>query len=151
MVVTADDDVTPDMIVSSIEAALVRELDIHRSNVIVDYDEQSGEVTYSIESEDAEALVVIAEVLAGDEFLSSLESTIAGITIDTFIAPSDVIASVIVDVDASGVEDVDNLIGIASNAIEESNTAFSSFAKGNLCELWMEKPLYNVIFCECSS
>jgi len=128
-----DDDVTPEMIVSKIEDALVRELDIHHSNVIVDYDEETGEVTYSIESEEAEALVVIAEVLAGDEFASSLESTIPGITIDTFIAPSDVVASVIIDVDASGVDNVDDLIVIASNAIEDSNTAFSTAVKGKLC------------------
>ena len=65
--VTASD-LTEEEVVSTIEAALIDEFEVHPSDVEVSYDSDTGVVTYTINSDDAESLLVSCEC---ERFLES--------------------------------------------------------------------------------
>ena len=102
-------------IVGAVEVALSSELDIHLSNIDVEYDSSTGEVTYIITSNDVESLVEISNTMVGENFKEDLSLT--GVIIDEFAAPVDIEASVEVIVDVSEVEDVDEAVTAVTQSL----------------------------------
>ena len=77
MVVTADD-LSEDEVVASIENALAEELNLHPSDVEVSCDTDTGVVTYTITSDDAESLANVISDLGAVSHLG--QQTIAQAT-----------------------------------------------------------------------
>ena len=121
--VIEDTDLSEEQIVSTIEAALARELDIHTSDVKVSFDEETGEITFSISSDDAEALVTIADSMSSDDFEESLDLG-ESLVVQAFTAPADVVATVEISVDASDIEDVDDVVTSVTDALQEKDTNY---------------------------
>ena len=89
MTVTAGD-LTDEEVVNAIEAALIDEFNVHPSDVEVSYDSESGVVTYTITSDDAESLADVVSTMQEPEF----EVTAEGVSVDSFDAPTDVVVTV---------------------------------------------------------
>ena len=100
---------TDDEVETVLKNALADELGVHVSTIDVEFTSESGEVTYVISSDDAESLISATEILVSESFSVDL-TTVDGVTITSVSAPSDVIATVDVIVDASSVADVDSAV-----------------------------------------
>ena len=100
---------TDDEVESVVETALADELGVHVSTIDVEFTSESGEVTYVISSDDAESLISATGILVSESFSVDL-TTVDGVTITSISAPSDVIVTVDVIVDASSVADVDSAV-----------------------------------------
>ena len=123
-IVIGDTDLSEEEIVSTIEAALVRELDIHTSDIEVLFDGATGEMTYIISSDDADALVTIAESMSSDDFEESLDLG-ESLIVQDFTAPADVVATVEISVDASDVEDVDDAVTSVTDVLQEKDNNYA--------------------------
>ena len=121
-----------DTVETSIEEALVKELNIHPSAVEVFYDVSSGTVTFTITSDDAESLISIAETLEADDLVSILDVP-EDIAIESITSPSDVLVNIDVSIDASGVDNIDARISDVSNALDDQYTVES---EGNIFLIW---------------
>ena len=115
MVVDAQD-LTGEAVVESITSALVEELDIHPSNLDVSYDPETGIVTYTITSDDADSLADALNNMHEDGFDDALPSHV-----QSYEAPESMVVSVDVTSDASVVSDVDAAIDSVTNALQEQN------------------------------
>ena len=135
MTISVSEDLTDAEVVSFIEDALVAELGVHPADIAVVYDSDTGDVTYTITSDDAESLVKITESISEEGFESSLDIG-GGVSIDSFSSASDVIVTVDITVDASDVADVDSATSVAVDAVEELDTGLTIRSEGNLS--WIE-------------
>ena len=129
MKVTATD-MTEEEVVAAVESALVEKLGIHPQNIEVAYDKNSGVVTYTITSDDAESVLSAQAALQNSEFATNLELP-EGLTIDEFSAPIEVIANLDIRVDASNAEDVESAVSAVEKILEEKNYEYISEGKIN--------------------
>jgi uncharacterized membrane protein len=113
-------DLTDEEVIYSIEAALVNELNLHPSDVEVSYDSETGVVTYTITSDDAESLNDVIADMQQPGFEDSL-SVDEELTVDSYDAPVDVTATVDITVDASNATDVDSTIDDVTEALQEQD------------------------------
>ena len=113
-------DLTDEEVIDSIEAALVSELNLHPSDVEVSYDSETGVVTYTITSDDAESLNDVIADMQQPGFEDNL-SVDEALTVDSYDAPVDVTATVDVTVDASNAADVDSAIDDVTEALQEQD------------------------------
>ena len=122
--IIGDTDLSEEEIVSAIEVALASELDIHTSDIEVSFDEATGEMTYIISSDDAEALVTIADSMSSDDFEDTLELG-ETLIVEDFTAPADVVATVEISVDASDIEDVDDAVTSVIAVLQEKDNNYA--------------------------
>lgn len=113
-------DLTDEEVIDSIENALVNELNVHPSDVEVSYDSETGVVTYTITSDDAESLNDVIADMQQSGFEDNL-SVDESLTVDSYDAPSDVTATVDVIVDASNATDVDSMIDDVTESLQEQD------------------------------
>ena len=123
-------DLTDEASEDLITNAFVQELDIHPSDIDVSYDSETGVVTYTITSDDAESLDTMIHDMQEEGFESGLAVT-DGISIDDYVPPSEITATVDVTVDASNVEDADAAVTSVTQAIEEQHTSYDVSGDGN--------------------
>ena len=114
------DDLTEEEVISTIEEALAEELNVHPSDIEVSYDTETGIVTYTITSDDAESLNDVIADMQEDGFEESLSVT-EGLTVDSYEAPTYVEVTVDVTVDATDVDNVDELIDGVAEALQEQD------------------------------
>lgn len=107
-------------VADAIETALSIELNIHPSDVEVNYDQNTGVATYTIISDDAESLNSIINEMKQDDFDISL----AGITIESIIPSDDISINIDVTVDASSINDADTIL---DSVVEGLQTSYPSF------------------------
>ena len=99
-------------------------MDIHTSDVKVSFDEETGEITFSISSDDAEALVTIADSMSSDDFEDTLDLGEI-LIVDDFTAPADVVATVDISVDASDIEDLDDAVTSVIAVLQEKDNNYA--------------------------
>ena len=113
---------TDEDVESIVEEALSEHLGIHPSDIDVEYDRTSGEVVYTITSDDAETLLEVTELLESSDISDTLSTeSVAVVSVD---APTEVIASVDVSVDVSGVIDIDTALSDVASVIEVMDDAY---------------------------
>jgi hypothetical protein len=130
MVVTKTDGLTAEEVENAVESALVNELNVHASDVEVSYDSDSGVVTYTITSDDAESLVSANDAMQEDSFEDALDLG-DDVSVVDFTAPTDVVATVDVTVDASNVDDVSSIVTSVTEALEEQDDDYVVDGQGN--------------------
>ena len=98
--VISTDGIPSDEVVDSIEQTLAEQLNIHPSNIDVEYDSESGVVSYTIASDNADTL---SEVLINmqEEGFEDTISDVDGIVVSAYESPIDIVATVAVIIDAS--------------------------------------------------
>ena len=133
MTVTAED-LTDEEVIGSIETALVTELNLHPSDVEVSYDSETGVVTYTITSDDAESLNNVIADMQQSGFEDNL-SVDESLTVDSYDAPSDVTATVDVIVDASNATDVDSTIDDVTESLQEQDPNAEIIGQGNISNI----------------
>ena len=114
---------TDEEVITSIEEALANELNVHPSDVEVEYDSETGVVTYTITSDDAESLNDVISDMQTETFDNALD-IIDGLSIDDYVAPDDITATVDVVVDASNVADADSTATDVINALQEQDSDY---------------------------
>ena len=129
MSLTLEDDVSSSDVVASIETFLAEELGVHPQNVAVEYDSETGVVTYTITSESAESLVALQADLDAD-FAESLDSNLGDqVSVEDFVAPQSVVVTIDYTVDASQVDDIDAAVANVEASLEENNFSYESTGK----------------------
>ena len=129
MTLTVADDVSHDEVVASIESYLAEELGVHPQNVEVEYDMESGIVTYTITSTNAESLVTLQDSMNVD-FVDNLSSSLGdSVTVESFIAPESVVVTIDYTIDASQVDDVDAAVATVEASLDENNYTYESTGK----------------------
>ena len=129
MTLTVADDVSHDEVVASIESYLAEELGVHPQNVEVEYDMESGIVTYTITSTNAESLVTLQDSMNVD-FVDNLSSSLGdSVTVESFIAPESVVVTIDYTIDASQVDDVDAAVATVEASLDENNYTYESSGK----------------------
>ena len=129
MTLTVADDVSHDEVVASIESYLAEELGVHPQNVEVEYDMESGIVTYTITSTNAESLVTLQDSMNVD-FVDNLSSSFGdSVTVESFIAPESVVVTIDYTIDASQVDDVDAAVATVEASLDENNYTYESTGK----------------------
>ena len=131
MVVTAGD-LTQDEVVTSIEEALSEELNVHPSDIEVFYDAETGVVTYTITSDDAESLADVIDNMQEEGFEENLDIS-EGVIVESYEAPSDVTAIVDVIVDAPDNDDIDATISAVTEALQEQDPDANVIGEGKQC------------------
>ena len=134
MTVTAED-LTDEEVIESIETALVNELNVHPSDVEVSYDSETGVVTYTIASDDAESLINVIADMQQSGFEENLNVDEA-LTVDSYDAPSDVTATVDVTVDASDATDIDSAVNDVTQALQEQDPNAEITGQGTIIHHW---------------
>ena len=124
-------DLTEDELIESIESMLAEELNVHPSDIDVIYDSETGVMTYTITSDDAESLADIITDIGQESFESTL-ANIDGVILDAHESPNDIIAIVEVVVDASSIEDVDSKVNAVTEALESQNNDYQVVSAGNI-------------------
>ena len=128
----SSEELSDDEIIATIEETLAEELNIHPSDIEVIFDVSSGEVIYTITSEDAESLNDIISTMQEEGF-DDVISAADSIVVDSFEAPSEMIATIDVIVDASNVEDVESALTGATDSIQTRDPSASVTGEGNYC------------------
>ena len=93
---------------------------MHPSDIEVHYDEESGVVTFTITSDNAESLNDIVTDMQEAGFEDGL-TVVDGIIVEAYVPPSDVVASVDVVVDASNVSDVNDAVESTVQALQQQD------------------------------
>ena len=129
MSLTLGDEVSSTDVIASIESFLAEELGVHPQNVAVEYDSETGVVTYTITSDSAETLVALQADLDAD-FAESLDSNLGdNVSVENFVAPENVVVTIDYAVDASQVDDVDAAVANVEASLEENNFTYESTGK----------------------
>ena len=129
------DGLTTEEVESTIQSALADKLNMHPSDIVVSYDMDSGGVTYTISTDNAESLKGVASVMNEDGFEDGLIVSDV-IEVDEFTAPSDIVAVIDVIVDASDVADVDSAVSSVTNAIEGQDASYDVSGEGNFLNVF---------------
>ena len=130
-IAVSSDDLTDEEVVTSIQNTLAEELNIHPSEVEVSFDPETGVVTYTITSDEADSLTNVIADMQSDVFEDAL-SSIEGIVVESYEAPEDVTATVDVIVDASNVDNVDTSVNAVTEALQEQDPNYDVVGEGKL-------------------
>ena len=98
------DGLTNEEVIDMFEAYLSNELNVHPSNIEVEYDSESGVMTYVIASDDIRDVDNPLSIISKDDFSTELELA-TSIEIEFIELPAEVLVTVDVIVDASNVDD----------------------------------------------
>ena len=66
---------TDEAVIGALESALENQLDVHPSDINISYDSESGVVTYTISSDDAESLNDVIADMQEDAFEENIKKT----------------------------------------------------------------------------
>ena len=136
MVVSAEG-LTDEQVVNSIESALAEQLGVHPQNVAVTYDKETGIVTFTISSDEAESLTGVQAAMGAEGFSSGL-SLAQGLAVTEFTAPSEVVVTLDFSVDASNVDNVDEAVTAVEKLLEENSYTYESKGKSFCKQLFRE-------------
>ena len=129
MTLTVADDVSYEELVSSIESYLAEELGVHPQNVDIEYDAESGIVTYTITSDNAESLVTLQDSMNVD-FVDDLSNSLGeSVIVESFIPPESVVVTIDYTVDASQTDDVDTAVATVEASLDANNYTYESTGK----------------------
>lgn len=107
-------------VVNALESALAEELNVHPSDIEIVYDSGTGVASYIISSDNAESLMDLIDDIQRDDF----EIASDDIFIESIVPPTDIIVSIGVSVDVSGVSDADTIMDSVVETLQSQDPNF---------------------------